>query len=146
MIGLQYKQHFKYFEEYFQAIKAETILTEFFYVSKDYLEDYSAYYVRCFTDYGRSCIRLHFFSHSFDRTDFEDLLSSGNNKATQQLRNSYLGFLTIKPLPKTFIGKTCLKVYSTNGGKRNFKAIREYKSNLCGIELNVETLAFQEQD
>ena len=53
--------HPQYFEEYFGELKAKTILVENCYIDRDYLEDFSAYYVRCFASYKRLCTRLHFF-------------------------------------------------------------------------------------
>lgn len=50
-----------------------------------------------------------------------------------------------KPLPKTVIGKTCLATYPEEG-IRSFPIKRKYTANLFGIELEVETLAYQEQD
>lgn len=46
---------------YFDHIGAKTIIVENDYIDRDFLEDYSGYYARCFHDYQRSCTRLHFF-------------------------------------------------------------------------------------
>ncbi len=53
--------------------------------------------------------------------------------------------MVIKPLPNTFIGRTCLVTYPLEGG-RVFPALRPYTSNLFGLNLSASSLAFQEQD
>lgn len=45
--------HDAYFEEYFGALHAKSILVEDEYTDHDFLEDFAAYYVRCFADYKR---------------------------------------------------------------------------------------------
>lgn len=49
------KLHTVFFEEYFATLKAATIVVENEYVDHDYLEDFAAYYVRCFPPYERFC-------------------------------------------------------------------------------------------
>jgi hypothetical protein len=140
------KLHTAYFKEYFNQIETKTILVEFEYVDKDYLEDFSAYYVRSFKPYKRFCSRLHFFSINFDNNNFVELLGGTANKITSKsLQESYLGFMVIKPLPQTLIGRTCLITYPDEH-RRNFPFIRKYPVNLFGIPLEVHTIAFQEQD
>lgn len=65
-----------------------------------------------------------------------------------QLQSAYLGFMVIKPLPKTFIGKTCLKVMSdkVEFPARKRRMWRTYDVDLFGIKLSVDSIAFQEQD
>jgi hypothetical protein len=62
------------------------------------------------------------------------------------LSNSYIGFIVVKPLQKKFVGRTCLKTYPDEDGRRNFPILRKYTANLFGLELHVESLAYQEQD
>jgi hypothetical protein len=67
------------------------------------------------------------------------------NSSEIELTNDYIGFIVIKPLPQTILGRTCLRTYP-NAGCRFFNFIRPYKVNLFGIELSVESIAYQEQD
>ncbi|MEA2061896.1 MAG: hypothetical protein U9P10_15645 [Thermodesulfobacteriota bacterium] len=60
-VDYQNNPHFSYFEEYFNELDAQTIVVERNYIERDYLEDYSGYYVRCFKKHRRRCVRLHFF-------------------------------------------------------------------------------------
>lgn len=140
------KSHIEYFDGYLQAIKTKTVLVEYNYIDKDYLEDYASYYVRNFHEYGKICTRLHFFKNNFDNKTFNDLLQNEPKGLTlKDLQDNYLGFMVIKPLPQTIFGKTCLKPYNDKP-ERHFCVNREYKINLFGIELTIDSLAYQEQD
>src|SRR4051812_5623973 len=55
------KPHLDYLAGYLHDIGARSVLDEFPYTDRDYLEDYAAYYARCHAEYGRRCARLHFF-------------------------------------------------------------------------------------
>ena len=142
------KNQVTYIYNYLKDLDAKSILLESEYVDKDFLEDYSNYYVKCFNDYGSKCARIHFFSCKVSHSSINELFEVGNEKKAAELRNEYLGFIVIKPLPKTFIGKTCLKRYSAfDTDAENRKLLqREYKVNLFGIEFCVNSVAFQEQD
>ena len=140
------KLHIIFFKSYFNDLKAKTIVIEEAYVDHDYLEDYSYYYVKSFKHYDRFCIRLHFFSVKFNSDDFKEILASISRKFDLNiLQKNYLGFIVLKPLPQTFIGRTCLKTYPSKN-KRFFPFSRTYEINLFGLELTVESIAFQEQD
>lgn len=136
----------RYFQDYFQKIGAQTIVVENNYIDRDFLEDFAGYYVRCFYKYRRVCTRLHFFSLDFTEGDFNAMLEGEKGKLTAGLLNDkYLGFIVVKPLPETMIGRTCLVSYPEEG-RRFYPVRRPYTANLVGIPLTVETLAFQEQD
>lgn len=150
---IENKKHTHYFKEYFAGVNdtgAQTIIIEENYIDHDYLEDYTGYYVRCFNDYKKKCTRLHFFSNEFDKEHFNSILAGEKDEPEiKSLKESYIGFIVVKPLPKTIIGRTCLKTYSTahrGNNRRSFQAVRNYKVNLFGISLNIDSIAFQEQD
>ncbi len=141
------KMHCVYFEEYFRALGALTIVIERDYVDHDYLEDFAAYYVRCFQEYKRKTVRLHFFSNTFTEADFKGLLTDDASAlSTENLQEGYLGFVIVKPLPGATIGRSCLKTYPDDNGRRYFPLLRTYEIGLFGIKLTVESLAFQQQD
>lgn len=145
---LNNKYHLKsYFPEYFNHVKPQTIVVENNYIDRDFLEDYAGFYVRCFKPPPRECTRLHFFSEKFDKDDFESLLSGANDTLRNKLTgpDAYLGFIVLKHLPETIIGRTCLRTYPPSQ-RRLFPATRDYDANLFGLQLKVQTLAFQEQD
>lgn len=141
------KQHIAYFQSYLPSIGARTMLVERRYIDRDFLEDYAAYYVRCFQPYDRECNRIHFFSEAFTTADFGACISGGPSKLSPaNLQDAYLGFVVVKPLPTTVIGRTCLKTYPETS-QRCFPPTRKFDAHLFGISLSVErTLPFQEQD
>jgi hypothetical protein len=136
-----------YLHEYFQHADIRTIVVEREYVDRDYLEDFAAYYVRCFERYERTCSRLHFFSTAFDGKRFRQILGLAlSDPAMRAFRESYCGFIVIKPLPQTVFGRTCLRTYPPKPN-RHFPIARKFTANLFGIALDIpETLPFQEQD
>ena len=141
------KTHTTYFQSYFKEIKAATIVVENDYIDHDFLEDFSFYYVKCFKRYRRKCVRLHFFDISFTKSEFNNFLNGTKcNLKEDLLQKAYLGFIVVKPLPKTIIGRTCIKTYPSDNGRRYFPPVREYEANLFGIKLTVNSLAYQEQD
>lgn len=138
---IQRKSHVLYFEQYFKKLAAKTIVIENNYIDQDYLKDFAGYYVRCFQQYGPTCTRLHFFQKPFTRRYFLNALGNG---LIDPKELGYLGFIVIKPLPETIIGRTCLKYEQSD---HDFiLAIQETTANLFGVSLVVKTLAFQEQD
>jgi hypothetical protein len=136
-----------YFKNYFEDLNATTIIIEKEYIDHDFLEDFAAYYVKCFKQYKKTCARLHFFNTKFTKKDFKNLLSGQESTINEtNLNSGYLGFIVVKPLPETVIGRTCLKTYEVDGNGRNYPIKRLYTANLFGIELQVNSIAFQEQD
>jgi hypothetical protein len=141
------KRQTEFIYNYLSDLGAETILLESEYVDRDYLEDYARYYVKCFNRYGERCARIHFFKNKFDHSNFIDYLNKNDKNAYKDLNQNYLGFMVIKPLPKTFIGKSCLKIYPSFENSDIKKTISiEYSVNLFGIPLKIKSVAFQEQD
>ena len=144
------RSHAGYLAEYFgpSGTNAKTILVENEYIDRDFLEDYSSYYVRCFRDYASTCKRLHFFAVKITEAMFDAWLrGEASAQFQKQLQKSYIGFIVVKPLPKTIIGRTCLKTYPDDNNRLYFPALRTYKVNLFGMPLEItDTLAFQEQD
>jgi hypothetical protein len=119
-------------------------LVEEKYIDRDYLEDYAEYYVRCFKRYKAHCTRLHFFDKEISKEQFETVLKGGD---IDWLQEAYLGFVVVKPLPQTIIGRTCLRTYPSDSNRRFYPSTRSYEANLFGIKLKApKTLAFQEQD
>jgi hypothetical protein len=90
------------------------------------------------------CRRLHFFTVQIDATAFQTLLDTGEDTAF--LQEGYLGFIVARPLATALIGRTVIRTYPPDCGRRNYPCVRKYRVNLFGIELTVDSLAFQEQD
>ncbi|MFC4963426.1 hypothetical protein [Alcaligenes sp. GCM10023179] len=144
------KPQIDYIFRYLEEIGAKSVVLEYNYIDKDYLDDYSKFYVRRFNSSGHTCSRLHFFSKELDHQQLETLLNGNvEPKEHTDLQSTYLGFMVIKPLPKTFIGRTCLKQYSETMGPSQSKfslLSRLYHVSFFGVPLTVNSIAFQEQD
>lgn len=142
---IETKAQLEYIYLYAQTMQTNTIIVEGDFLDKSYLEDYSSYYVKCFKKYQREVNRIHFFKNKFTKEDFDFILNNKLQDGIEALQSNYIGFTTIKKLPTTFIGKTCLKSLEPEG-HRHFATLREYDVNLFGIDLSIEALAYQEQD
>lgn len=134
----------EYLIRYLGTIGVETMVVERDYTDGDYLDDYANYYVKAFRDYPRRCTRLHFFSRRFDSDDLREVVLGQRDHT--ELQETYQGFVVIRPLPNAVIGRTAVATYPPDGGRRNYRAIRRYPANLYGIELAIDSLAFQQQD
>lgn len=136
-----------YLRCYLEYLKASTIVIESQYIDKDYLEDFAAYYVRCFQSYERYSRRLHFFATDFAKELFVSFVRGvSTDEEERAFRDSYLGFIVARPLPDAIIGRTVLRTYPSDSGRRNYTCTKPYSSNLFGVDLPVQSLAFQEQD
>lgn len=132
---------------YLRDIGAQTIVVERNYTDRDYLDDYAAYYVRCFREYQRRCKRLHFFSIALSSERFLQMVRGElSPDEEKEICDAYLGFVVARPLPDAIVGRTILKAYESDGGRRNYTCTLDYHANLFGINLTVRSLAFQEQD
>jgi hypothetical protein len=136
-----------YLLKYLDDVAAATMVIEPEYVDGDYLEDYAAFYVACFHPYDRFCKRIHFFKKKFSRAYFRRRMTGAFDTIEyENFAKSYLGFIVVRPLPQAIIGRTELATYGDDGGRRKYTAIRRYDVSLFGMPLEVESMAFQEQD
>jgi hypothetical protein len=144
------KKHFDFFIKYFGplGLKAKTIVVEEKYISKDYLHDHANYYAFCFENYPKYCRRLHFFDNAFTEAEFETELLRDDNDIDAEISKHYLGFIVVKPIPLNIVGFTLLRTYGRlqSFEHRHFWGIRKYKVHLFGKRLQIDSLAFQEQD
>ncbi|WP_122677336.1 hypothetical protein [Pseudomonas viridiflava] len=160
------KRQIKYIYNYLKSFMPEpepepgkktvgSILLEHEYIDRDFLEDYSRFYLGRFGNDSYKCARLHFFNCKLTHKRLDALLAgdadvvlAGDQEAKltlEALQEHYLGFMVIKPLTRTFVGKTCLRVAGDRGtGKK--KIDKRYEVNLFGLKLTVDSIAFQEQD
>lgn len=133
-----------YLAAYLDQIGASTIVVELEYVDADYLDDYASFYAKSFDRIPNRCRRLHFFGTLFDEDHLRKVINGAEDE--EVLRQGYLGFVVARPLPTAVIGRSALRTYASDGGRRRYPATRRYDVSLFGIRLSVESLAFQEQD
>lgn len=134
----------QYLYRYLNELGARTIIVESEYTDRDYLDDYANYYVRCFELYKRQCKRLHFFALDISADQLLSVLVKGGDPG--RLVENYLGFVVARPLPYAVIGRTVLRTYPDDGGRRSYPCTKTYTANLYGLDLSCTSLAFQEQD
>lgn len=127
-----------------RSLRTKTMVCENEYTDNGYLDDFLNYYVGCHENYPKTCSRIHFFKGDFDYDTFESVIES----EVQDVKGlgEYLGFMVIKPIPMTFIGRTCLKIPEKYTSNQMKVITRVYTADLFGLKLEVESLAFQEQD
>src|SRR6185437_7191964 len=113
------------------------------YIDRHFSEDFGGYYVRCFGQYRKQCARIHFFGSDFSQQRVEQLLVALTPSKDISDELNYLGFVVVKPLPETVVGRTCLKQQQA---LPKFPTLRQQKVNFFGIDLEFDSLPFQEQD
>lgn len=136
-----------YIYRYLQS-NAKSIVVEQPYVDGDFMEDFATYYVRCYKPYNRFCKRLHFFG--LEKNDLMEALEAAlftNPESAEMiyLNDNYLGFVVSRSLPNAIIGRTILKPQHTANHIR-YEGIKTYHAHPFGLNLSVDSIAFQEQD
>ena len=138
---------------YLDSLGCRTIVHERHYIDRHYIDDFSLFYSRSLRDYPNSCQRLHFFASEFDGEQWSGLVQRANSgereEVERELAGKYLGFMVIKTLPGSPIGRTVVRTFNRDaegGQRREFTAIRRYEVSLAGLSLSVRGLAFQQQD
>lgn len=133
-----------------QKIKDIVIVYENDYIDKHYLEDYSAYYARCFVNYKKTCSRLHFFKDITKSEDnkedkpYIEFTKLINGKTSDYTQENYLGFIILRPIPYTFFANICLRAYESNENRKLL--VKENTSSLFGQTFKINSIPFQEQD
>jgi hypothetical protein len=143
----------QYLDQYLKALGGQTVVIEDHYVDRDYVHDLSVFHARSLRSYPNYCHRFHFFKAAFDRPKWITMLraAAGGERedVVRKLQETYLGFMVVRPLPGTPVGRTVLAtlgVQSDSGKTRAFGAVRDYVANVSGFRLKVSGLAFQQQD
>ena len=136
-----------YLGSYLGALDAASIVVESRYVDRQYVEEYATYYSRCMQPIPHHCQRLHFFSAALNRGALRDLLERAAadelETVERELKEAYLGFIVVRPLPAAPVGRTVLRSYLETGKRRYPHTVR-YPVHLCGLTLQVEGIAFQQ--
>jgi len=148
---IRQKQQIVYFDNYINKVFKNKIIVFIYeneYIDKQYLKDYETYYASCFQNYKKVCSRVHFFELEKDTDDylleFKKLL---DNKSSLIKKENYIGHIVIRPIPKTFFAKICIKSFINSTDRLGkFLLKKSCKVSLFGIELSTDSIAFQEQD
>ena len=144
------KYHFNFFYEYLlyknrTGYKVKTILVERKYISHTYLSDLGAEFIYSSQDYSKFCKRIHFFSERF--TSVEEIIKAPESNKADRIWKSYRGFITVKPLPKARLGPVILEHFPPSAEPDGlFTVVRPYTIHLLGQSIQIQSLAFLEQD
>ena len=143
----------KYLQIYLREIGCQTVIMEDHYIDHVFMHDAEVYYVRSLRSYPNFTKRLHFFTQTFDHTDWHEMVDQagrGKHSVIQQdLQDGYLGFSVIRPLPDSPIGRTVLPAISPRASSEtvsSFATIRRHNVHLAGFSLHVDGVPFQSQD
>jgi hypothetical protein len=104
----------------------------------DFLAEFNAYYSRQFGHVGRHCARFHFFSTV--PANGQGVLEYLDG---QDVKASYVGFITLRPVVRTPVGASILKVHPSSGFIR---CADEFPVHLGGLKLKVIGTPFMQQD
>ena len=138
------KAQVNYLLAYCGARGITTLVYEEEYVDSNYSQDYWGYYVRCFVQYPKRCARVHFFTAAFSDEALMGLLTDEQAHEAAFEGLGYSGFVVVKPLPETIIGRTCVAAPDAHAAQ--FPTLQRQPALLFGVPLKVDTLPFQEQD
>ncbi|MCF0126112.1 MAG: hypothetical protein HUJ68_10245, partial [Clostridia bacterium] len=145
--SLKTKRQISYLHSYLEKWtegkeKSVSMIIEPDYVDSSFIEDFSLYYVKCFQHHKRNCSRIHLF-----KTDTESLKKFRDEEISEaeleSLKNSYIGYLVIRPIPETFLAKICLKKWDEN---KNTIISNGQKASLLGVDFEFDSIPLQEQD
>lgn len=133
------------------AIGAKTLVVEHPYTDRHYLEEYQRYYASSLRAPPARTTRVHVFAIALDD---DTLIELNRRSATgadaraevqQKLQRAYRGFIVLRPLAAAPIGRTVLAPFS-GIESRVFRCARAHYSHLLGLELEVESVPFQQQE
>jgi hypothetical protein len=104
----------------------------------DFSAEYSVYYSQQFGNVPRTCTRLHFFHHPStageDTLDFLDRVP----------KDSYLGFLTLRPVPRAPVGATILA--SRVAEPHVVCSTDRFPVHIAGKHFEIDGTPFMQQD
>ena len=144
------QRRFGYFSQFFASSGVKSVVVEERYVDRDYFQDFANYYSLCFAEYQKFCKRCHLFTRPYSKDDIERIVVNCNADEVGELKKSYLGFFVFRPLPVVVFGRTCLNpnpnLNPRSSKIHRFLATVKIPVNFFGLELEVNSTPFQEQD
>lgn len=129
---------------------AKTLVVEYPYVDRHYLEEYSGYYATSLRPPSAKAARLHLFATAFDDDGLDRLIeraAEDYEAGVAELQEGYLGYVVVRPLPSAPVGRTVLRPYAPSDKRRCFEpAATKHHVHLLGLTLTVAGLPFQQQE
>jgi hypothetical protein len=117
--------------------KCKSVVVENRYIDIDHSRALSAFYSKSFKPVQKECTRLHFFSRRISSDDFIDLEGQDD---------TYLGFCVLRPFPYRRIGRTVLRIVSSQPALEFPTCHGDFSINLGGSRINMPGSCFMEQD
>ncbi len=114
------------------------VLIEHDYVDKDYRSTYYNFYAKKGQRFSSYCVRLHFFGEGVRLTDDLRL------EFARDPKQSYFGFMVLRPTPVASIGRTILSVEAVDGF-HGALITSEHVVHLLGERLSIEGFPYMEQ-
>lgn len=137
----------EYLARYCKALGARTVVIEDHYIDRHYLDEFAFYYCRSLSPPENHVRRFHLFEQSFDegalRRRIRDIAKG--HTVPSPIERAYRGFVSIRPIPAVPIGRTVLSRLD-DGEPRDIWATGKQTVHLANLELQVDGLAFQQQD
>jgi hypothetical protein len=135
-----------YLRRYLGDMGASSVVEEPQYFDRDFLSEFTAFYGTSCTGYANTCRRLHFFSVDVTRETFIDAL--GDADRADAIQEAYLGFVVLRPIPGSPLGRTVLAYYPDRAPSvpRVTTPSRPYRVCVAGLCLGIRGLAWQQQD
>lgn len=105
-----------YLRCYLHDLGATWVVEEPHYFDRDYLDEFAAFYATSARGYPNICRRLTFFAVEGVGTPaaFRRLLTqaaAGDNGALAKLRDHFLAFVVVRPIPGAPLGRTVVRWY-----------------------------------
>ncbi len=142
-----------YLSRYAERLQAGTVVQEHVYVDRHYMDEFASYYSRMLNPPPHTVQRFHLFKRAIADADLTQMMDEalGSHPARDRIERSlsedYLGFISVRPIPSAPIGRTVLRrVADDVSGHRDIWATTRHDVHLGNLRLQVEGLAFQQQD
>lgn len=140
-----------YLARYCALLKAKTVLREAVYIDRHYLDEYGSYYGKMLEPPPHHVQRFHVFDLPLSNAQLSARLEraaaseKGRIRVERELSSHYLGFISLRPIPSVPVGRTVLQRLD-DGTRRDIWATTRHHVHLANLTLDVDGLAFQQQD
>ncbi|HEX2659631.1 MAG TPA: hypothetical protein VHU40_15210, partial [Polyangia bacterium] len=136
-----------YLARYCRALGAKTVVIEDHYIDRHYLDEFAFYYCRGLSPPPNHVQRFHLFAVDFDEAALHRRLRdvAKDSSPASAIEVGYRGFVCVRPIPAVPIGRTVLSRLD-DGEPRDIWATGQHQVHLANLVLEVDGLAFQQQD
>jgi hypothetical protein len=143
----------RYLAEYLAHAEmgAKALFIEHPYIDRHFLTEYQGYYATALRDTPRFTTRIHAFSADLSVQRLVERLAATTSKADRELvqadiQQAYLGFVVLRPLAASPIGRTVLSWYEGRHARCFGPEPPLQRVHLLGLTLNARGVQFHQQD